>query len=1036
MKNICLQMNRKAWLAIAMLLGLAFPALAQKITVSGTVYEPDGLECIGASVSVQGLTNVGVVTDIDGRYTIEVAPDATLVFSFVGCDPQTVAVEGRTNIDVHFSTGAVALQEVVAVGYGTVKKKDATGSVAVIKPDDIEAGLATSANDLLVGASPGVVVTTDGGNPSAGAQIRIRGGASLNANNDPLVVIDGVPMSGSYGSANALTMVAPDNIESLTILKDASATAIYGSRASNGVIIITTKKGQSGRPQINFSANWHMNTASRRWDVLDGDAFRNMVKENCSEHAATLLGDANTDWQDQIYRTSFSQDYNLSVGGTVGFLPYRVSVSYTDNNGILKTSSMQRTTVGFNLTPRFFDGKLQISANVKGSYMRDKNADTGAVGAALTFNPTLPVMTDYTNIANNGVVPFGGYTSLINNDGNLETNGSYNPLAILECRDSQNKMLTSNGNLQIDYALHFLPELHLNLNLGYDVVKGETNEYIAQNSPQSWKSNYNNGAGQHYYNYQLSRNTLLDFYANYKKEFAAIKSNVDVMLGYSWQRNDWHRRYKTRINTRGYTSTYDAATNAWNMVEDPASDANIGYAYGDTDEQRNYVGVDGNQYNLVSFFGRLNYIFDDTYLLTFTLRDDGTSRFAKETRWGLFPAVALGWKINNMAFFEKFTDKWSEFKLRLGWGVTGQQDIGSYNTYVAKYSISQPSVYYPSATTGEWINPLFPNAYDANTKWEETTTWNVGIDAGWLNNRITASIEWYLRKTKDLLAYVPIPAGMTTTNAMTRNIGDLQNVGLELNIGAKPIVTNDFVWSTGFNVAWNKNEITALTGSAEEDESFTLDAMGNPASENAGAIGVHKVGYPAGSFRVLEQVYDADGYPVPNCYVDQNGDGTIDSNDLVIKHSRDPKVTMTWTNNFSWKHWDLGFTLRASIGNYVYNGMRARNTNIYNIEGQGNILNNILVSDYYFNDGTAVTNLVRSDYFLENAGFVRCDNITLGYTWENLLKEKLRLRLFAAVQNPFVITKYKGLDPEIASGVDNNAYPRPMTVSLGLVATF
>ena len=422
--------------------------------------------------------------------------------------------------------------------------------------------------------------------------------------------------------------------------------------------------------------------------------------------------------------------------------------------------------------------------------------------------------------------------------------------------------------------------------------------------------------------------------------------------------------------------------------------------------------------------------------MTITLRDDGTSRFAKETRWGLFPAVALGWKINNMAFFEKYADKWSEFKLRLGWGVTGQQDIGSYNTYVAKYSISQPSVYYPSATTGEWINPLFPNAYDANTKWEETTTWNVGIDAGWLNNRITASLEWYLRKTKDLLAYVPIPAGMTTTNAMTRNIGDLQNVGLELNIGAKPVVTKDFVWSTGFNVAWNKNEITALTGSAEEDESFTLDAMGNPASENAGAIGVHKVGYPAGSFRVLEQVYDADGFPVPDCYVDQNGDGTIDSNDLVIKHSRDPKVTMTWTNNFSWKHWDLGFTLRASIGNYVYNGMRARNTNIYNIEGQGNIVNNILVSDYYFNDGTAVTNLVRSDYFLENAGFVRCDNITLGYTWENLLKEKLRLRLFAAVQNPFVITKYKGLDPEIASGVDNNAYPRPMTVSLGLVATF
>ena len=573
-------------------------------------------------------------------------------------------------------------------------------------------------------------------------------------------------------------------------------------------------------------------------------------------------------------------------------------------------------------------------------------------------------------------------------------------------------------------------------------MKGETNKITMANTPQAWKSNYKDGAGEHYYNYQLGRNTMLEFYANYKKEFAAIKSSLDVLAGYTWQRDDYHRRYWTHINTMGYTKQYDAATDTWTVNEDPATKDNIGFAYGFTEEARNYVGRGANQLNLLSFYGRLNYAFDDTYLLTATIRDDGTSRFSKDTRWGIFPAVALGWKLTNMPFMEPYTDKWSELKLRAEWGVTGQQAVANYNNYTATYEISQNSVLYPSpiiygpGNTTTWVNPLYPRPFDESLKWEETTTWNVGVDMGWLNSRITASIDWYLRKTKDLLAYVPIPAGMTTTNAMDRNIGDLRNLGLEFNIGAKPVVTNDFTWSTGLNVAWNSNKITALTGSSEEDENFVLGAGGNPASENAGDIQVHKVGYPANSFRVLEQVYNADGDPIPNVYVDQNGDGVIDDGDLVIKHSRDPKVTISWNNNFSWKNWDLGFVLRASIGNYVFNGMRAGNTNLYNLRGQGNIMNNVLESDFYFNDGSAVSNLVRSDYFLENAGFVRCDNITLGYTFQNLMHDKLRLRLFAACQNPFVITKYKGLDPEVFSGIDSNVYPRPVTWTLGLIASF
>ncbi len=1045
MKNICFQMNRKAWLAIAMALFMAFPALAQKVTITGTVYDQDNEPAVGAGVTVQGQpANLGVATDIDGKFRISADPNATLIVSYVGSKTKAVALAGRTNITIKLEGDTKVLDEFVVVGYGQVKKEDATGSVAVIKPDEIEAGLATSANDLLVGASPGVVVTTDGGNPNSKASIRIRGGASLNASNDPLIVIDGVPMNGDYGPANPMTMIAPDNIESLTILKSASATAIYGSRASNGVIIITTKKGQSGRPQVNFSANFHMNTARKTYDVLNAAEYRSFVNQYASEGAQKLLGNADTNWQKEVLHTSFSHDYNLSVGGTVKWLPYRVSASYTNNEGIIKTSDMQRTTVGFNLTPKFFNGLLQIQANAKGSYIVSDNADTGAVGAALSFNPTLPVYSRYNTINNpysatlrgGNLTYLSGYTSLLNQDGLLETNGTTNPVALLYGVSNQEKVWTSTGNLMIDYALHFLPELRFTLNLGYDVVKGESFNTTKPNTPQAWKANYKDGAGQDYYNYQLSRNTMLTFYANYKKSFKAIQSDLDVTAGYDWQRMDYHNRNKTRINSIGYTNVYDAATNSWYIDEDPSTAAHIGYAWGSTDEQRNKINYGAGQLNLISFYGRLNYSFKDTYLLTFTIRDDGTSRFSKDNRWGIFPAVALGWKLNNMPFFEKYAQKMNEFKLRLEWGQTGQQNVGGMNMYTPTYEISQPSVYYPSPVGGAWISPLYPNSFNGSLKWETTTTWNAGLDMAWLNNRFTASIDWYLRNTKDLLAYVPVPAGLTTTNAMNRNIGTLRNIGVELNLGAKPIVTKDFTWSTGLNVAWNSNKITALTGSAEEDQSFKLDAAGNPASENAGAIQVHKVGYPAYSFLVLEQVYDKNGNPIPDCYVDQNNDGEIDADDLVIKHSKDPKVTLNWSNTFSYKNWDLGFTLRASIGNYVFNAMRPGRINIYDIEGQGSQLNNLLKSDFYFNDGAATTNLVRSDYFLENAGFVRCDNITLGYTFPNLLNNKLRLRLFGAVQNVFTISKYSGLDPEVFSGVDNNAYPRPLTATFGIVANF
>lgn len=1021
---------------LAMLVLFALPALAQKVTVTGTVTDQTGEALIGASVMEKGTTN-GTSTDLDGNFQLTVNPGATLVFSYVGYNPVEEALNGRTHVNVVMSENATQLQDVVVIGYGSVRKQDATGSVALVKPDEIDANIATSAQDLLTGASPGVVVTSSGGSPEGGAAIRIRGGASLNASNNPLIVLDGVPLSSDKinGMSNPLAMIAPDNIESMTILKDASATAIYGSRASNGVIIITTKKGRAGRPQVNFSANVTVSHDRKRWDVLSGNEFRDMILDTYGTESAAYqaLGKANTEWQDEVLRTAVSQEYNLSVGGKAGFLPYRVSGSYTMNNGILKNSQMQRITAGFNLTPEFFDGLLKVSANAKGYYIRNRFTDEGCMGLALDADPTRPV---WSNIkSGNSQFPYfyNGY-SCNTSGNNFNDQGTLNPLACNSDIDNTADIYRSNGNLQIDYALHFLPDLHLNLNLGYDVSKAENNKYLKQNSPTAWNSNYKDGAGSHYYSYELRRNTLLDFYLNYKKEVESIYSNFDIMAGYSWQRFDGHgRNNATVMTTEGFRLPGDTGDV---LTINPATKDRIGHAYLDAP----YYYWNQGRLQLLSFFGRLNYSFKDTYLLTFTLRDDGTSRFSKDNRWGLFPSVALAWKINNMPFMESASEVVNDFKLRLGWGQTGQQSVGGYFDYMPYYIISQPGSYYPNPYTGLYGNAstdaltYYPAGYNPNLKWETTTTWNAGIDLGLWNNRLTVALDWYLRNSKDLLAMVTVSPGAATTNEMTQNVGSLRNMGLELTVGARAIDTEDFKWNTNFNVAWNKNKITKLNNSNDPDYYVTLGGMG----ATGNTCQAHKVGHPAASFLLYEQVYDRNGHPIEGAYVDQDGDGQITSKDLVLKHSPEPKVTMSWNNTFSYKNWDLGFALRASIGNYLYNNVRAKHT-YKSILYANSTLRNMVVSDDYFN-----TQQFYSDYYLENAGFVRCDNITLGYTWPDLLNNHLRLRLYGAVQNPFVITRYKGIDPEISpgtddgtyGGVDNCVYPRPVSYTIGIIATF
>ncbi|MCM1033408.1 MAG: TonB-dependent receptor [Odoribacter sp.] len=1023
-------MTRKAVLAITLVIACALPALAQKITVTGTVYEPEGEPAIGASIVVQGQAT-GVTTDIDGIYTIQTEPNATLVFSYIGCETQTIAVDGRTHIDVHFATNSVALSEVVAIGYGTVKKQDATGSVSVIKPDEIEAGIATSTQDLLVGASPGVVVTTDGGNPAGGATIRIRGGSSLNASNDPLIVIDGVPQTNQSngGGANALTMINPTNIESMTILKDASATAIYGSRASNGVIIITTKKGSSGRPQVDFSANWSVNTARKTLSMMSGEEFADFVRNQYGvESAIAKLGSASTDWQKEVLRTSFSQDYNLSIGGKSGILPYRANISYTNNQGILETSSMQRTTVGLNLSPKFFDNHLSVNANVTGTYIYTGNADTGAIGAATAYDPTQPVYTAYPTVGNTGLTMYNGFTQYINSaTGQWDNNALTNPVSLLRDVDSHNSSLSSTGSLQLDYSLHFLPELHVNLNLGYQVSQNKCRSITAANSLSAWNNgdlrtiNNATAAATRYKWYELQRNTMLSFFLNYKKEFEVIKSSVDVTAGYDWQRFDYHGKSNTYVYSAGFVPGVDTGFLGYQdgtFHINYGSDAAKGETVGHRPDDRW-----ANPLQLVSWFGRINYIFDDTYLLTVNLRNDGSSRFSKQHRWGLFPSVALGWKINNLAPLRDKT--WlNEWKLRLGWGQTGQQDVQSYFPYLPIYTISNTIGFLYPGMHGGWIEPLYPQPYDNSIKWETTTNWNAGMDFAFLNNRITATIEWYLRDTKDLLSVTPAQ-GMQTSNYLTTNIGDLRNYGIEGTITARPVVTKDFTWTTALNVAWNRNKITRLSGDADSD-------MVEAGGLDFGTLQWHMPGEAAFTYRLYQQVYDSNGDPIPGQYVDQNADGKIDNNDLINFHSPEPKVTFNWSNNFRYKNWDFGFTLRANIGNWVYNNPRYSRTRLSEVNRYD--LRNLMRDEFIFT--TSDANLGLSDYWVENASFIRCDNITLGYTFENLLQDKLNLRLFGACQNPFVITKYKGIDPEVAGGIDNNVYPRPVTFTLGLIATF
>ncbi len=1000
----------KALLTLLVGLFLSIGAFAQQIAVKGHVKDTTGEPVIGANVLVKGTTN-GTITDFDGNFMLNVPKDAILSVSFVGY--KSAEVKAASTVMVTLEDDSQVLDAVVVIGYGSVKKNDMTGSVTAIKPDKLNKGLITNAQDMMTGKIAGVSVISKGGAPGEGATIRIRGGSSLTAENDPLIVIDGLAMDnkGVKGLVNPLSMVNPNDIESFTVLKDASATAIYGSRASNGVIIITTKKGQAGaRPTISYDGNVSVSTVKSTVDVMDGDQFRSFIKDIWGEdsEAYSKLGNANTDWQKEIFRPAVSTDHNLTISGGLKNMPYRVSFGYTNQNGIVKTSKFERYTASVSLAPSFFEDHLKVNANLKGMIAKNRYADGSAVGSAVSFDPTQSVRSDdpYHQYYFDGYFQWNTDASSLNDDTwkrTFNSNAPGNPVALLEEKDDRAISKSLIGNLELDYKFHFLPDLHAHVNGGMDFSTGKQYTDV---SPYSSTNNY---YGSYGWEQKDKYNLSLNAYLQYSKDFTD-KHRFDVMAGYEWQH--FHD-----TSDQEYWGLYPLSNN---VVE------NRGQRYNNTSS-----GSATESY-LVSFFGRVNYTLLDRYLFTATVRQDGSSRFHKNNRWGLFPSFALGWKLKEEAFL-KDVDVLSDLKLRLGYGITGQQNINSGDyPYLAVYETNKDGAYYPILGEGTTYRP---NAYNPDLKWEKTTTYNVGLDFGFLNNRINGAVDYYYRKTTDLLNSVFVSAGTNFKNKVLSNVGSLENSGIEFSINSKPVVTTDWTWDLGFNITYNKNEITKLT--TGDSENYYVAAGDNIGGGRDMKAMAHAVGHPASSFYVYQQVYDENGKPIENEFVDRNGDGTINGDDRYFYKKPTADVLMGLTSRLSYKSWDFSFSLRASLNNYVYNSVEAGGsdcnpTSVYSFGA----LNNRPLMGVANNIQNLKDNTLLSDYFVQNASFMKCDNITLGYSFKKLFGAPIGGRVYAAVQNVFTITKYKGLDPEVEKGLDNNIYPRPLTTLIGLSLNF
>ncbi|MFL9484809.1 SusC/RagA family TonB-linked outer membrane protein [Chitinophagaceae bacterium LWZ2-11] len=961
----------------------------QNIPVTGTVRNEKGEPIEAASVQITN-TQKGTVTDVKGAFSLTVPANGTLTISGVGYEPQQVKAGGNLSIVLKLSNNT--LNDVVVIGYGTQKKKEVTGSISTVTSKDFQQGAITTPEQLIAGKVPGVSITSNGGSPGAGSVIRIRGGASLNASNDPLIVVDGVPLSGNniYGASNSLSLINPNDIESFTVLKDAAATAIYGSRASNGVIIITTKKNASGKPTYNFSTQVSVGTVARKLDVLSASQFRNYVDslgggtyDNVHTYKS-LMGTANTNWQNEIYRTAISTDNNLSAAGSFKNVPYRFSVGYLNQSGVLKTDNLERFSGAVYISPRLFDNHLKIDINLKGAVNKTRFANNAAISSAAYFDPTQPV---------HATSPFGNYFEWASVDPStsavtLNKLAPRNPVALLDLYRNLSNVQRSYGNVQFDYKFHGLPELRANLNLGYDIAKGDGTidvpAYAAQNYLDS---------GQHNKYANKINNKVMEFYLNYTKDLKSIRSNINVTAGYGYYNN-----LSTNYNYASFRANGDTIPGS-----KPA------------------FPLDKPENTLLSYYGRLIYSYNNKYILAASLRTDGSSKFAPGNRWGTFPSLALTWRINQENFLKQ-SSTLSDLKLRLSYGVTGNQD-GIYNyPYLAVYSLSDNASRVLFGNT--YYNMGTPAAYDAGIKWEQTATYNAGLDYGFINNRITGSLDFYYKKTKDLLNTIPIPAGSNFSSTILTNVGNVENKGIELGLNVSIIKTKDMTWDISFNVAYNENKITNLT--ATKDSTYPGTLTGN------GVIQINSVGYNANAFYVYHQQYDKNGKPIEGVYADINHDGTINQNDLYRYKSPFPKYIFGFTTQFSYRKWSVNTVLRANVGNYMYNGIAtgAVRSNMLNPLGYlANTMTDILNTGF-------INSQPQSDYYIQNASFLKMDNFGIGYNVGDVYHNKVKLRINANCQNVFTITKYTGVDPEIYGGIDNTIYPRPRVFVLGVNLQF
>jgi len=955
--------------------------------VTGKVVTASGDPLPGVTVIVKG-TTIGAATDASGNFSLNVPETpGTLVVSFIGYTNQEIPFSGPGTYNITLQDDAKALEEVVVIGYGTQKREDLSGAVAAVSSKDFQKGNVTTPEQLITGKVAGVQITSNGGQPGSGSTIRIRGGASLSATNDPLYVVDGVPLSGYgiSGSANPLALINPNDIESMTILKDASATAIYGSRASNGVVLITTKKGKSGKPTLNFNTQFIASTVSKYVDVLSADEIRTYVNENGTEEQNALLGNANTDWQKEIYQTATGTDNNLSLSGAYKNMPYRISAGYLNQQGVLQTDKFERKSAAINLTPQLLDNHLKVDLNVKGSITNNRFANQGAIGAAVSFDPTQSVYADN---------QYGGYFEWLRSDGSLNPNAPRNPVALLEQREDQSKVQRSFGNAQIDYKFHFLPDLHANLNLGYDVAKGTGTIFVPAEAAQSYNVDPSLSGVNNYYRQDVN-NKVLEFYLNYTKDLAALKSNVNLTAGYGF--------YDNKTKNYNYPS--------FSAIGDTIPSSVPVYAF-DIPENR-----------LKSYYGRLIYSFKDKYIFTGTVRWDASSRFAPENRWGAFPSASLAWRVNEEPFLQNLNSL-SDLKFRASYGITGQQEIGNNYAYLSSYGLSVEAAKYQFGNNFYYM--YTPSAYDANIKWEETATANLGLDYGFFNNRINGSIDIYHKKTKDLLSVISIPVGSNFSNQIYTNVGSIENQGLEFSINGIPVQKENLNWSIGFNLTANKNEITQLT--ASDDPSFVGNLTGGISGATGQSIQVNSVGYRTYSFFVYKQVYNENGNPIEGVYADLNEDGVINEQDRYRYKSAAPLVTLGFNTQVDYKKWNLSTIMRAYLGNYIYNNIGSNLGVEKNILSPSGILNNSISSIYATN---FFNNQFQSDYYIENASFLRMDNLTLGYNAGKVFNAA-NLRLSFTCQNVFTVTKYSGVDPEISSGIDNNFYLRPRTFVVGL----